>query len=98
MYTLRRLSVALLLIGLVSMAVAAKYSFELPRSSQSHWVSQACKTEVRPGRRAPTLRLADVHRHRRQSSVAVIADAGATALRAPDFFGHTAPRSPPSFC
>jgi len=50
-----RLSVVLLLSSLFSVAALSKYSFALPHSSPSHWVSQTCK--MREGRRVAAARV-----------------------------------------
>jgi len=46
--------VVLLAVGLISVAMLAKHSFGLPRTSGSHWISQTCK--IQESRRAAPVR------------------------------------------
>ena len=95
-----KLSVLLLLVGLVSVSALAKKSFELPRSSPSHWVSQACKMRE-DGRAAPAhagiLRAVIAVFYRLQppqTGMAVQSSDPPPAL-IPDFFGELTLRAPP---
>jgi hypothetical protein len=95
-----KLSILLLLAGLVSVSALAKNSFEMPRSSPSHWVSQACK--MREGSR-----VAAAHPVALQAVIAVFRcvqpsprviknqQSDPPPSLTPDFFRHTALRAPP---
>ena len=97
-----RISVLLLLVSLFSVAGLAKRSFCLPRSSDCHWISQACK--MREPRRTAAPR---VIAHRAQvvvprerptlGSVRSVVETGQLYPETPGFFPNASLRAPPFF-
>jgi len=95
-----KLWVVLLSVGLISVAMLAKHSFGLPRTSGSHWISQTCK--IQESRRATPVRtiaiqavLPILHADLTRTNVRPVRGDD-PPVRPVQFFSSTALRSPPS--
>lgn len=96
-----KVAVLLLLGSVLAFCALAKYSFAMPRSSPSHWVSKTCKFNDYRSRATggkTILRMVGtvVRCERPQLCVMVSRETDRSRAPTPGFFRHASLRAPPT--